>query len=335
MTTKTGWKVLALMILAIFTISVIPLAWAEEGDVNTPKGEKQGLSKELKEKLEQKKAQIKEKNQEIRANQVEWVKEKSDKIKEQYEAKKQELEQLKEKQSACGSKDKKNTTDCQDKKLELKKGVKQHLLKTIDLIDDSYLRMTQKISASTGLTAEQKQTLLNQVATLEQTLIDQKAKVEALADNATNAEFKDTIKELKNVWQDTRKMQHRLMASLINARMENIVEKHDEFYITLTAKIEQLKQKGVDTLELEALAEKFKQQTEQLKADQTAATDAWIAAIDKDKLDAAKELTDKVKEDLKQTRETLREFLEKFKELNKEAKSKPVEAATETTTASA
>ncbi len=328
---KTGWKVLALMILTVFMLSIVPLALAENEDKQS--GEKQGVGKDLKDKLEQKKAEIKEKTQEIRENRMEWVKEKSDKIKEMYEFKKQELEQLKEKQSACGGKDKKNTTDCQDKKLELKKGVKQHLLKTIDLIDDSYLRMTQKISASTGLTAEQKQTLLDQVTALEEKLTEQKAKVEAMADNATNVEFKEAIKELKNAWQDTRKMQHRLMASLINARMENIVEKHDEFYNAMNARIAALEQKGVDTTELEALAEKFKQQTEQLKADQTAAEDAWIAAIDKDKLDAAKEATEKVKEDLKQTRETLREFLEKFRELNKGAK--PVEATTETATTSA
>ncbi|MFA6461076.1 MAG: hypothetical protein WCV90_02325 [Candidatus Woesearchaeota archaeon] len=342
--TRSLGKIMALLILAIFIVSVVPLAWAEDNSTeDTPEQvsevedgsvedvtkeatkERKEFGKELKQKFEEKKVEIKEKAEEIRANHEEWIKEKSDKIKEQYESKKKELEQLKEKRSACGGEGKNNSTDCEDKKLELKKGVKQHLINTLNLIDDSYARMIQKVNQSTGLTEDEKQTLLTQVASLEENLLVQKAKVEAMADNSTNAEFKDAIKELKKVWQDTQKAQHRLMASLISSRMDSIAEKHNEFQTSLDAKIEQLKQKGVDTTELETLAEKFKQQTEQLNLDRVAAEEAWVAAINKDSLEQSKEATGKVKEDLKQTQQTLREFLEKFRELNRTANRKVVE----------
>lgn len=352
--TKSLGKIMALLILTIFIISVVPLAWAEDnsaedtseqvsegedGTVEEPEKltekvtkERKELGKELKQKFEEKRVEIKQKAEEIRANHGEWIKEKSEKIKEQYESKKKELEQLKEKRSTCGGEGKKNSTDCEDKKLELKKGVKQHLINTFDLIDNSYARMLQKVNQSTGLTEEEKQSLLTQVASLEENLLAQKAKVEAMADNSTNEEYKEAIKELKNVWQDTQKMQHRLMASLISSRMANIAEKHNEFQTTLDAKIEQLKQKGVDTTELETLAEKFKQQTEQLNLDRVATEDAWVAAINKEELSASKEATAKVKEDLKQTQQTLREFLEKFRELNREANHQAREEFNQTAT---
>jgi len=308
---KTGWKVLALMIMAVFTISIVPLALAQGREGNGSQQEK-GMGEQFKEK----KQEIKQQMQELRENRMGWLKEKGDQLREMYEFKKQELEGLKEKAATCKAN---NNTECKSKKLELKKGVQQHLVNTENLIQNSYERMIEKINESTGLSEEQKQTLLQEVADLEAKLNEQKVKLDAMSENSTNQEFKDAIKELKSTWQDTKKMEHRLMASLINSRMDNIAEKHQEFQTTLDGKIAQLKNKGVDTTELENIAAKFKQQTEQLNTDRKAAEAAWVAAADKDNLDAAKKATEKVKQDLEQTRDTLRQFLDKFRELNREA----------------
>lgn len=315
------------MVMAIFSLSIVPLALAEGGDGTGPSEDKG-----MKEKFKEQKEKIEEQAKEMRENRMEWLKEKGDKIKEEYESKKGELEGLKEKSQICKAEEKLTSgTACQSKKLELKKGVQQHLVKTIELIENSYERMIEKIGESTGLSEEQKQTLLTQVSVLEATLTAQKEKLQAMSENSTNQEYKDAIKELKKMWQETSQMQHRLMADLVNSRMDNIAEKHEEFQTTLESKIAQLSAKGVDTTELEALAEKFKQETDQLNADREAAKAAWVSAADKDNLETAKEATEKVKEDLKQTRDTLREFLEKFRELNRESNRQGVEDSNETT----
>jgi len=304
-------KTLALMMLAVFVLSIVPFVLAE-----TEGSEVRIQNKEMKEKILEKGQEIKAKAEEIRDNKGEFFKERIEKAKESYEAKKQELEAVKDKVNACHGENK-NVTECQDKKSELKRGVQQHLLSTIELIDSSYERIKERVTSSNTLSEEQKQQALDKIAQLQEQLSAQKIKVESLAENGTNTELKEAIKELKSLWQDTKKIQNRVIAQLTNSKLDEIVKKQEEYYNALQLRINSLSSKGIEVSELQSLAEQFQQQTNVLKEDKSTAESAWNTVVDKTDLDLAKESNQKVKEDLEKSRELLKQFLDKYRELNR------------------
>ena len=223
--------------------------------------------------------------------------------------------------------------ECKNKKDEVKKGTRLHLIKTADLIRESFAKLKVKVQNSDTLTEEEKTAALDSIAQQEELLNAQKAKVEALADTATNEELKAAVKDLKNAWEEAKKVQKKLIAELINSKVDNLVKKHSEYGNALQMRIDNLKAKGVDVTELEALQVKFKEAQATLEIDQAAALEQWKQAQSKEAaLDTWKEAQKIVREDMEKTKEILREFLAKYKELNKGSQEE-TETITETTSA--
>ncbi|MBI4983630.1 hypothetical protein HZC32_03225 [Candidatus Woesearchaeota archaeon] len=316
---KTMLKLIAVVVLVIFALSVLPMALAEDTTPGEGKEKTKEQKQELTEKLLEKKKELISTLEEKRQNQYEFFKEKIEVAKKRYEFQKQELETANEKSQAC-KREGKNSTECQEKKLELKRGVKQHLLKTVELIDSSLQRIIERVENSNVLAEEQQKEVLASLQTQEERLTAQKLKVETLVDTATNDELRVAIKELKDTWREVRKVQQRIIVQLINSKLDVLVSKHDEYYSAMEMRIDYLNKKGVDVTGLTALADQFKQQVDQLKADLKAAEDAWAYAKDREDLSEVHDAQQKVREDLEATRETLKEFLQKYRELAKNLK---------------
>jgi alpha-N-acetylglucosamine transferase len=138
------------------------------------------------------------------------------------------------------------------------------------------------------------------------------------------------VKELKDTWNDVRNMERRAVTQMINSKLGNMVEKHDEYYNAMTARIASLEQKGVDTSELKSLAEEFKKVVDQMKVDQAAADQLWVEAKDNDLIDQAKEAQQKVREDMGESKDLLKEFMMKYRELAKPINKAINQAAPET-----
>ena len=287
----------SMLVMAIFVLSIVPLAWAEKEDV--PKGILGITKKEIKEAKEQ----IKE------------ARETGEQLKEQYKTQKKELKEIKEKVTKC----KENTEDCKKNKENWGKGVKQHLLNTNQLISDSLSRLKERVQDSNILSEEDKTESLAKIDELEAKLTAEMEKVNAMADTATKEELKAAVKELKDLWQEVRSEQRKILTNLVRGNLENLVEKHDEYSNSMEARIQELRAQGVDVSELKVLQQKFAEQMDNLKADTEAARNAWIEAKAKETFAEASnyvhQAQQKVKEGLTATKETLREFMKKYREL--------------------
>ena len=215
----------------------------------------------------------------------------------QYLEGKSDLLKLKEK-ARCND----DSTDCQEKKSELKRGVKQHLLKTNELIARSLEKLTNRVEESKALTEEERTNALAAIAELEERLTAEQERVNSLAANATNEELRTAIPALKSVWQEVRKEQHTVVSLLISSKLEEVVEKQEKYAEHMQSKIDELAARDIVVTELQALQDQFETQVAELEQDLAefrAGTTTWTG----------------VREDLHTAKQTLREFLAKYKEL--------------------
>lgn len=337
-------KLVTVAVMMLFILSIVPAVFAEDnsvdvnGDVNEGAevntgsadvdvaagvGVVAGVSaKEKKGMMKEKVKELKEKNKELK----EQAKEFKEKIKEERKEDREELrtergkyheekKNLLEMHAQARSCDKK-TDDCKAKKTEVKKGVKQHLVNTVDLIDNSLARLKERVTESKVISDADKQSALSQIDELEKKLTAQKDKVVALGDNVTNEELRNAVKELKGMWEEVRKLQQRIIADLVSSQLTHLAEKHKEYGNSLEARIAELQAKGTDVTELQKLLVQFKDEQAQLDKDQAILKEKWTQVHEgKDAQGVWHDAQKDVRDDMHKTQETLREFLAQYREL--------------------
>ena len=209
--------------------------------------------------------------------------------KDQYENDKEKFRDLKEK-----GKCREDTIDCKSKKSELKRGVVNHLSKTIAVIDKSLQKMLSLIDKST-LSDEEKVQAKADIEALELRVTAEKDKIAAMQ-NATNEKVKTATKDLKKVWQDVQKEQHKVISLLISSRISKEADKFAQFGTAMQKEIDEISAKGGEVTELNALLSKYNEEVTSMNT-----------AAGRD-----------VVEVLKQIKDTLREFKNKVKEINQQ-----------------
>lgn len=345
---------MAMLVLAVLMFSAVPTALAEQGNGN---GNGNGQietedNNEIEDETENN-AEVEEVTEDNTNTEDSWeekgvkavekaqerfsqAREKFEQAKNKYlDAKvkiqehKEELTRVKEKVKSC--KNGENET-CQGFKTELNKGVQQHLLKTVDLIDSSLQRLIERVESSDTLSEEEKQAALTRINELEAELTVKKEAVQAMTETATNEELKAAIKDLKELWQDVSKEQKLLLASLINSRLDNLANvKLPEFDNAMTLRIDEIKELGGDTTELEAIQERYNDAMDQLQEDQADAKKMWTEyKLGEATSEEWRTAQQKVREGLSDSKEIIREFLTQYREQKQELNAV---AETEPTTA--
>ncbi len=280
--------------------------------------------KEFREEIREKNGEITELRQELKEElrifhkekreEYQRFKEKHREAREDYEEHRKELQERKRMAKECAE----ESDECHQKKDELKRGVKQHLVKTIEVIDRSLEKLTNRVEDSEALSAAEQEQALSAIAALEVQLTAQKQQLEALliAEGTTNAQLRTAIQDLKHLWQDVRKEQRWIVAQLIRSKLDHAVEKHMEYETTLQAKIEELKSAGKDTTALQAIYDRFVGEVAELNRLQAEAELQWSAAAgDPEKLRAWKQAQEAVREQVKETKHVLREFMSAYRQL--------------------
>lgn len=281
----------------------------------------------LKEKL----ANFKEKNEEMKErhefNKEKFVQEKQkfEDAKVKYREKKkeltdkrQEIDHLKEK-TRCED----MGEECQEKKKELRRGVKQHLIKTVELIKSSIEKLKHKIESSPQLDDEEKEEALSEVISLEERLTAEIAELEAMED-ASPEEIKESIKELKHLWRDSKKSQRWIITQMINEKQENLVGVYARFDEKMVNQISKLEQEGADVSSLNDLLAVYEQKLENLAAASDAAKEAWVEAKSSDDPEAmakARKKHQEFKEISLEAKKVLRELVGEFKEVRNELRA--------------
>lgn len=276
---------------------------------------------EKQEKLTEKMAKIQEKFAEHRERFLQ-EKQKYEEMRKEFLEGKGDLAKLRE-----AAKCRADTEECKAKKIGLKQGMTQHLANTIDLIGSSLLKLQAKVEASNVLSEEEKQSALNRINALEQSLTAKKEEVLALGDDVSGAELKRQIKDLKKLWQEVRKEQRRILSSLISQRQDNIVNVYGNFVEKMEERIADLVEKegvaGVAVAaeqvnELRSLLEAYKAKVAAVEAAQEQARLAWERAREEgspEAMRAAREKQDLFKVATKEAKAALRELLVKYREV--------------------
>src|SRR3989344_3099539 len=253
--------IVGIIILALFIVSIIPLALAEEGRDNGNDRKKlnddENKSK-VKEQREAMKARLeasKENIEQVRER-VKQTKEKYQEARERYQEQKENLKQLRDRVKKCKETD--ESGECVTVRQGVNKGAKNHLLRTSDLIEKSLERLQERVTSSSVLTAEEKQSALDAINKLEEEVTAEKERVTALAENASAEELRAAVKNLKKTWQDVSKAQKRIIAMLTSSKLDNLVEKHEDYITGMQKRVDALREKSVDVTQLDAILVQFK-----------------------------------------------------------------------------
>jgi len=260
------------------------------------------------------------------------AKEKHTQAKEKFLEHKIILTKLKKQAETCQGQEKPET--CKESKLELKLGVRNHLIKTSVLIINSLEKLRSQIESSHVLTEEEKEITLNSIIRQQELLKIKIGKIEALTEESTNAEIKTQIKELKEFWINAKKVQRMILVELINSKLKHLVEKHSEYINSMQMRIDDLAEQGVDASELEDILAVFKVEVINLKDDYEKSENVWERLKNAEDYKTAhtkvRESHAKVREDLKETRVLVRKFMEVYKGLKPSVET-AVETANEQT----
>ncbi len=289
--------------------------------INQLREKRQNVKEDLKEKRKLTKEQVKAKplpgqkikelNQRIKDAREKYqaLKDKREEAIENFKEHKKEFDQVRRKAKECVNGE---NEECAKVKKNLKKGVRQHLIKTSDVIAKSLEKTINRVESAVVLSAEEKEQLLAELEADKAELAELQEKVAALAEEASAEELKEAIKDLKKKWQELKKVQQKAIAYLISSKTENVVEKvSTNFPEKMQAKIDRLAEAGVDVSELEEILEKYNGQVETLKQSHEEAKEKLVSGD----LTGYKEAQRQVKENLQETKVTLREFMKKFAQL--------------------
>src|SRR3989344_928078 len=287
-------KIFGIMVVFLLVLGVMALAEKNKGsDVLSQKNERSKVTKvednEGSNLDEESSRKNNRKAKDSLVQKFEEAKTKYKEAKDQYENDKEKFRDLKEK-----GKCREGTIDCKSKKSEVKRGVGNHLSKTIAVIDKSLQKMLSLVDKST-LSDEDKSRAKADIEALELQVTAEKDKIAAMQ-NATNEEIKTATKDLKKVWQDVQKEQHKIISLLISSKISKEADKFAQFGTAMQTQIDKISAKGGEVTELNALLSKYNEEVALMNT-----------ATGKD-----------VVEVLKQIKDTLREFKNKFKEINQE-----------------
>ncbi|HLD79177.1 MAG TPA: hypothetical protein VJA18_01315 [Candidatus Nanoarchaeia archaeon] len=223
--------------------------------------------------------------------------------------------------------------DCAALKLELRVGVKNHLLKSVQVVERSLEKLTKTVEKMEDLSEEEKQNALDFIADLEAELTAQKAKIDSFTNETSQEEIRAAIKDLKELNQKVHKLQRRLVGLLVNAKLHILVEKHADLHTSMQARIDALAEVGADVSELEAILAEFDAKVAELEQDYEAAKQKWMEAKDAEDFDRfnreLRAAQHEVRKDLQETKKILRDFLHTYKEVQQELKEGSKDASEE------
>lgn len=331
-------KTIVALMLVLFIVSIVPLALADATAdgykyEDTPEALKTtqevtvtsetDTATESTEALRERMMQAKESYEELKQQYMDQ--------KQDYVSDKAKLEQLKEAAKECTQEG-----NCPVKKLELKRGVKQHLLKTLALVDQSLQRLTNQVEKSKVLTEEEKTTALAQIQDVETKLTAKIEEIKALnADSLTNEELQQQVKELKSLWQEIRKVQRSIITGLISGRHEKLTEVYAVSVQRAEAQISKLEAAGADATDIAKLKEllsAFELKVEEVKTAHKATRDAVLKAKTlqtAEAIDAAHVAQENVRTKMTEAKAALRELLTEMKQVRESLTPEAIPAQTE------
>lgn len=318
----------AVLVLALFLLSILPVALADkDSNFGNRKSLITGLA--VKDNDQESKvdkligvAEKAEKGLQAAKQQIRDAQEDYPKLKENFQEAKKVQKEQREKVTKLDKDAKKcdpQTEECKKVKSELKMGVKNHLQKTSDVVNRALGKLANRIENMEELSTEEKDSALLLITNLRAELAPIQERVAAFTEETTKEEIRAAIKEMQDVADKARKLQRQLVGLMINAKLHQLIVKHEEFRNGMQSRIDTLKEAGADVQELEVLLKRFDEQIVALKNDYAIAQNRWLEINTTEDFDTfIRNLHNAqhfVRNDLTETKKSLREFIQRYKEI--------------------
>ena len=330
------WKrFCALFVLAIFLLSMVPLAFAEEGirtrltqrvqDVNdsenTTDDSVEGagnatpmlIRARTQERLETAKENIA-----MARERYEQAKERYLSVKDAYMAKKNTFLEAKEQYKNCKDIE---SEECGEKRERIKSNAQPYLLKVADLVLSELEKIKAKVEASEDLSEEEIAEIVADIESKIQDVEDAKAVIENLDEESTREEINEAAEIIRDAWKDSKVALKKHAGRMVNARLGNIIHRTEMLETKLESIRDRLESKGADVSDLDDMLEEFNAQIELANEKYEEGKALWLEAKTSEDVDnAAKEaraILTEAKDALQNARDMLRDIVKEIRDLNR------------------
>lgn len=317
-------KIIGLIVLALFCLSILPIAFADNDRVENriksrmlfdgneieseSRTEVSGDGVRVEERIRERNEEDDDENDDEnetevdddsdkRSEKFEKIREKLKEAQEKIKENRKSLLEIKERVSSCRKEE-----NCSAIKKELRHGVVDHLEKSLNVLINLIAKVRDRVESS-ALSEEEKSDALTKLAEAEE-------KASSLLGNLSSANFetaeevKKSIKEVKDIWKDAQETQRSLVAQLMSKKTEDLIEKHQILSARMQTMIDTLSDKGLNVSLMEEIHAKFEEHIIKVEEDYKKAEDLRESG-DKQAWRKAMQI---VKDDLGESRRLLREF---------------------------
>lgn len=322
-------KLLTILVMAMFLVSLSPIALAEEteaaaGDTTGTQEKYQIDAKEREDftsQAAQKRQDLVEKRDMARAgktgDQIEIATKKAglqrkfaenaDELKNILEKNKQNRENARAnyqqaKNNLADSKNKlndcKGKTDdaaCTETKTKAKKDAKDFLLNSADRVL-SLLEKTKERLTNSDMNDADKTASLAKIDARIAELAGARETVEQMGDDATKEEIQEASRLIKDAWKGTNKDVKEEASKLAASKIGGILVQIERLQAKLQSTVDKLKEKGKDTSAIDAVMSDFNAKIDAAKASQATAQEKFTAGAIKEATAAMKEAHKSIKE---------------------------------------
>jgi chromosome segregation ATPase len=318
----------ALLVLAIFLCSMIPMALAEEDNQSAGEPTETGnltdiqpgygtgkLLNGTEPQRDRLRAKIKEEVRDLKVKAVDMRAKIAD-VRAAYLSEKAKFMKVKNEYLNCTDLDRE---ECKTKREDLRKNSKPYLLNAADLVLRELENLKNTVSSSQELTNDEIAKIVADIDAKISEVSDAKAVIENLGDNSTREEVNDAAKTIRKAWLDAKASLKLHLSQLVVAKLGNIIEKTETLEAKLQNIRDKLSEKGKDVSALDAKLSEFSAKVDLAKEKYTAAREKLMAAEPGNMGEVAKEvhqLFTESKQALKDARSLLREVVSEIKHLN-------------------
>ncbi len=256
-------------------------------------------------------------NKERAQENYERAKERYLKARNRFKEHKENLLEFQNQAHQCRAKeDSEKKGSCREEKNMLKRGVKEHLLKMVEVMLKSIEKLSHRVEAAEKVDDADTTAALQTLAELKLQVEEQTVKIEALSVNSTAVEIRTTMKDLKDLWKEIRQQERRIIALLVNAKVDTLLEKEKGLLRSMEARITAAERAGEDTTELQAIKARFAALRTDLETKYNVAKEKWQNADNKEEaLTEWRKSLQEIKEGMKDLQQILREFVRTFRGL--------------------
>ncbi len=248
----------SIMVMLLLIASMMPLAAAQDADGTSTPNVAACLEKCRAEGGDNCRAQCKVKEarediREVRQNYVQ-ARERYQETRETFAEHRKAFLASREQWKACKDK---QSDECKTAHQDMQKNAKPFLLQSADMVLQALQRVKARLEANEKIDAEKKAELLAKIEARIQAVMDARTKVEAMPDNATPAELKESMRVIRNAWKESRGVLKHGVGEVMVARLGNIIHRSQQLEKKLERISEKLQAKGKDASMLNAILVDF------------------------------------------------------------------------------